>query len=65
MAIATLPFKWTSIYYADGRLTVKSREVSKPRNSGLDFSTRSTALQSNQNYYNTYLAASRLHDIIR
>ena len=32
---------WTSIHQADGRLTAKSREVSKPRYSGLDFSNRS------------------------
>ena len=29
---------WASIHLADGRLTVRTREVSKPRNSGLDFS---------------------------
>ena len=29
-----------SIHYADGRLTARSREVSKPRDSGFDFSNR-------------------------
>ena len=29
------------IHYADGGLTARSREVSKPRDSGLDYSNRS------------------------
>ena len=31
---------WVSIHKADGRLNVRSREVSKPRDSSLDFSNR-------------------------
>ena len=31
---------WASIQYAEGRLTARSREVSKPRDSGLDISNR-------------------------
>ena len=32
---------WAFIHQADGRLTARSRKVSKARNSGLDFSNRS------------------------
>ena len=39
---------WASIYYADGRLTAKSHEVSKPRNSGLDFSNCSKIWQASR-----------------
>ena len=39
---------WASIYLADGRLTARYREVSKSRNSGLDFSNRSAIWQAPQ-----------------
>ena len=37
---------WASIHKADGRLTARSREVSKPRDSGLNFSNRSEIWQT-------------------
>ena len=62
------------IHLADGRLTARSREASKSRDSGLDFSNRSEIRQTHQMPVKfqsdaiimTYnLAASWLHEILR
>ena len=46
--IISMPWSrcWASIHYADGRLTARSREVSKPRDSGLNIFHRSEIWQA-------------------
>ena len=57
--LRAFPIILASIHDADGRLTAKSREVSKLRDSGLDF------FQSFRNLTVTSAAALRLRDFTR
>ena len=59
-----------SLVKADGRLTARSREVSKPRDSSLDFSNRSEIWQAPYAYQslercNHYNIQSRGFEILR